>query len=69
MMNSRSCSFLFHLNHCIPCNIWLLLYHSKFYIYTYHNACKTMNRFSITASSKPKKHSNIMRKQPLTYQR
>jgi len=27
-----------------------------------------MNRFSITASSKPKNHSKIMHKQSLTYQ-
>jgi len=26
-------------------NIWLPFYHSKIYIHTYHNACKTMNGF------------------------
>jgi len=33
------------------------------------SACKTMKKFSTTASLKTKKHSQIMHKQPLTYQR
>jgi len=40
-------------------------------LHSYHSQCahKTMKRFSTTASSKPKKPSKIMHKQPLTYQR
>jgi len=30
---------------------------------------KVLHRFSTTASSKQKKHSKMMHKQPLTYQR
>ena len=45
MIHSRSYSFLYHPNDCIPCNMWLLIYHSKFYTHTYHNVCKAMNRF------------------------
>jgi len=69
MTHWRSYSLLFHRNHCFHCNIWLLSYHSKLYIHTYYNPCKTVNRFSVTASSNPKKQSNIIHKQPLTCQR
>jgi len=64
--------FPFHPNHCIHCSIWPLIYHSKSYIHNYHNAYETMNRFSIAQSHdllNQKKHSNIMHKQPQTYQR
>jgi len=59
----------------IPLTIaFIALFDYKFtfkILHSYHNQCprKTMKRCSTTASSKPKKHSKIVHKQPLTYQR
>jgi len=59
----------FHPNHCILATFLTTNLTIK-NLHSYPQcACETMNRFSTAASSRQKKYSKIMHKQPLTYQR
>jgi len=69
MIHSRSYSFFFYPNHCIHCNIWLLIYHSNFAFISITVPVKQWTDSQSLHLQNQKKHSSIMHKQPLTFQR